>query len=717
MDLVKGILGAVRPPVRVGVLGILALASVLLVSGCESQRDEPPGLVSTPAAATVAPTPAPTATIPATPAAATVAPTPAPAATPSAAAVATAIPTPTPAPAPAPAPAPTGITSNAAAVTAAPTPTPTPMPAGMNGVATEPVGRPHPSDAYFALDHVLDVAIDLASEDWDSLRTQTRAFADVFGGADCLAQPFDSPYSWFPAQVTVDGETRADAGVRKKGFLGSGNTEKPSLKLRFDKYVDGQMLGGVMERMTLNNSTQDESLINTCLAYQVFADAGLPVPRCNFATVSVNGESLGLYVHVEDLKTSMVDRSFANAEGNLYEGTMSDFRPEWRGTFEKKTNEDADDWSDIHAVVTALQDPSPSGLAALDAAIDRDRFLSFWATEVLVGHWDGYASNRNNFYFYGEPGAPLVFIPWGVDQVFGKTDNPIDGVDTPPSVMAHGAIAHRLYRDDAMRAAYADRLRELLDTVWNEAELLQRTDELAAIVQTHAPTETRAGAASDADRVRRFIRERRAEVLADLEPEPPAWPWPPAEAADFCRGGSGAFESGTFELRFETTWGSKESGDPINEGTVTYTHFQLDGTEQRVNLSGVTAGIASPEEAADWGIGEAAVIAISNVKPGFAADGFSVWVPIDRVSSGSGLVIGMDDGVGGAYWSLLIGADEPVRFVPLIEAESSSTRPARKRVRRFQAASTAPLNSKARPPPTQTPIPTLRRPPVWLSTR
>ena len=518
------------------------------------------------------------------------------------------------------------------------------MPAGMNGVATGPSGEPHPSDVYFALDHVLDIAIDLAPEDWDSLRTQIRAFADVFGGSDCLAQPFESPYSWFPAQVTVDGETRADVGVRKKGFLGSGNTEKPSLKLRFDKYVDGQLLGGVMERMTLNNSTQDESLINTCLAYQVFADAGLPVPRCNFATVSVNGESLGLYVHVEDLKTSMVDRSFANPEGNLYEGTMSDFRPEWRGTFEKKTNEDADDWSDINAVVAALQDPTPAGLTALDAAIDRDRFLSFWATEVLVGHWDGYASNRNNFYFYGEPGAPLVFIPWGVDQVFGKTDNPIDGVDTPPSVMAHGAIAHRLYRDDAMRVAYADRLRELLDTVWNEAQLLQAADELADIVQTHALAETRAGAARDADRVRRFIRARRAEVLADLEPEPPAWPWPQAEAADFCRGGSGAFESGTFELRFETTWGSKESGDPINEGTVTYTHFQLDGTEQRVNLSGVTAGIASPEEAADWGIGEAAVIAISNVKPGFAADGFSVWLPIDRVSSGSGLVIGMDDG-------------------------------------------------------------------------
>ena len=148
-----------------------------------------------------------------------------------------------------------------------------------------------------------------------------------------------------------------DVGVRKKGFVVSQSPVKPSLKLRFDKYIEGQTLGGVLERMTLNNGIQDPSLINTCLAYQVFADTGLPTPRCNFATVSVNSENLGLYVHLEDIKTSMVPRTFANAEGNLYEGTVSDFRPEWRGTFEKKTNEDDADWSDIDAIVAALQEP------------------------------------------------------------------------------------------------------------------------------------------------------------------------------------------------------------------------------------------------------------------------------------------------------------------------------------------------------------------------
>ena len=374
-------------------------------------------------------------------------------------------------------------------------------------------------------------------------------------------------FTWFEATVTVDGAAYAEAGVRKKGFFGSLSTEKPSLKLRFDKYVDGRLLGGVIDRMTLNNNLQDASMISTCLASEVFADAGLPAPRCNFATVTVNGADLGLYVHVEELKPPFLARHFASAAGNLYEGTLSDFDPGWRGTFEKKTNEDADDWSDVDAVIAALQDPSPAGLEALDAIVDVDRFLSFWATEVMVGHWDGYAGNRNNYQFYREPDGRFVFIPWGVDAGFETTDVPFDDFVSPPSVNAHGVLAHRLYRDEAGRAAYAGRLRELLDTAWNEDELLRSAGELAAIVQAHASPEAREKAADDTVRVRRFILKRRGELLADLEPEPPAWPWPLVDAAYVCWGeGSGVR---TFEVAFKTTWGTKDSPNPFETGTIT----------------------------------------------------------------------------------------------------------------------------------------------------
>ena len=572
-------------------------------------------------------------------------------------------PTPTLAPTPTPAPTPTLV------LTPLPTPTPTPT------LAPTPTPTPHPTDPYFNLGRVLDVDIEIAPGDWDTLRNQTRTFEDLIEeiGTDCLSKPFTHIYSWFPAQVTVDGETHAKVGIRKKGFIGSQSPDKPSLKLRFDRYDDGRLLGGVMERMTLNNSIQDPSLISTCMAYQVFADAGLPAPRCNFATVAVNGENLGLYVHVEDFKTSMLERTFANAQGNLYEGTVSDFRPEWRGTFEKKTNEDAADWSDIDAVVSALQDPSEAGSDALAAAVDLDRFLTFWATEVLVGHWDGYAGNRNNYRFYREPGGQFVFIPSGVDGVFKLDDdpNPFDEItEPPPSVLAHGAIAHRLYQDNDRRAAYVSRLMELLETVWKEEELLQRADEMAAIVQKYALPKTRAEAAKDTDRVRRFILKRRGDILADLTSGPTDWPWPLAPSP--CEAGIGGlmgeFEPFTIELHFETAWGTKEGANPFEVGRVT--HYLLDGTEdgteQPVVGWGAIAGDASPEEAGILDVTEAASIVILTIKPDGSIEGFTLVMPPDRLSGGATLDIGAGE-VGGGRWSIPAGASAPDRFSPFTQ--------------------------------------------------
>ena len=533
--------------------------------------------------------------------------------------------------------------------------------AGARAAAQVRAGEPDPSAPYFARDHVLDIAVEMAPGDWDSLRAQTRTLQDILGGAGCLAQPVDDIFTWFEATVTVDGAAYAEVGVRKKGFFGSLSSEKPSLKLRFDKYVDGRLLGGAIDRMTLNNSQQDPSMINTCLAYEVSAAAGLPAPRCNFASVAVNGTDLGLYVHVEEIKPPFLARHFASAEGNLYEGTLSDFRPDWRGTFEKKTNEDEDDWSDIDAVIAALQDRSPAGLDALDAIVDRDRFLSFWATEVLVGHWDGYAGNRNNYHFYREPDGRFVFIPWGVDGVFDTTDVPFDDFESPPSVNAHGALAHRLYQDEAGRAGYARRLRELLGTVWNEKDLLRSAGELAAVVQAHAPPIAREAAAADAGRVRRFIRERRGELLADLEPEPPDWPWPLTDAADVCWTEHSGFT--TFELAFKTTWGTKDSPNPFETGTVT--SLALDGSGQPLGTAGATAGRAGAEEAADVGLEEGAFLSMMSLEPDFSLAGFTVWLPVDLVSAGSELTIG-EGGFGGVHWTMPPGAAAPERFVPIV---------------------------------------------------
>ena len=536
--------------------------------------------------------------------------------------------------------------------TATPVPTPT----------TAPTASPTPtpdSDAYFALDRVLNIEIEFAPEEWDTLRHQTRTFEDVMAEIEeyGLSRPFANIYTWFSGTVTVDDETYSNVGVRKKGFLGSHSDTKPSLKLRFDKYVDDRPLGGVIDRMTLNNSIQDASMVNTCLTYQIFAAAGSPSPRCNFATVTVNGKNLGLYIHVEEIKKPFLARHFNNAAGNLYEGTVSDFTPDFRGTLQKKTNEDADEWSDIDAVAAALQDPSDGGLEALAKAVDLDRFLSFWATEVLVGHWDGYAGDRNNYHFYREPDGPFVFIPWGVDDTFHLRDdpNPFDNISNPPqSVLALSAIPNRLYNNPDWRLKYVVRLKELMDTVWKEDELLASVDRMTAIVQQHALPEVRAAAAEDTGRVQKFILKRRGEILANITPEPPDWPEPEEAVA--------AGESGSVALSFETTWGSNKSANPLGEGVVT--RLLLNENEESVEAMAVIAGHASSEEQAILpGTGALASIAIFGVEPDGSVNGLTIVLPLSHLTRGATLVIGADV-IAGGTWTIPAGAVAPDSFTP-----------------------------------------------------
>jgi hypothetical protein len=336
-------------------------------------------------------------------------------------------------------------------------------------------------------DRIVRVEVELAPGDWDSLRTQTRSWVEVY--ERCLSGPFESPFTSFPAAVTVDGVRIEAAEIRKRGFLGSLDEDRPSLKVGLDG-VD----------LILNNARQDASTVRSCLAYRTFAAAGLPAPRCNFARVSVNGADLGLYVHVEEIDEAFLARHFPDPGGNLYEGTFSDFRDGWTATFELETNRARDDRSDLARVVDALERPDSELIDALEAVVDLEQLFRFWAVETLIARRDGYASSANNYFAYHDPASDRFhLIPWGADLTF------------LPGVAVHaGSIAPwRLYRLPGGRERYAATVRQLLDEVWDEEELIQEVDRIEALLDE----DLRAAL----DEVRGFIRGRRATILAELD--------------------------------------------------------------------------------------------------------------------------------------------------------------------------------------------------------
>lgn len=340
-----------------------------------------------------------------------------------------------------------------------------------------------PDDSWlYQEDHLLEVAIEIDESDWDQLRLQTRNILGILG-ENCGMQPAESPFTYFPGSVSVDGITIANVGVRKKGFLGSLNETKPSLKIKFDKFVDEQRLSG-LKRLTLNNGHQDPSIVNQCLGYQVFTKAGVPAPRCNYAHVTLNGASLGVYVHVEEVKKPFLRRHFADDSGNLYEGTLSDFRDGWMGTFERKTNksmpEGNEDRSDIQEIRAAMDLDDNAMYTALEQLIDLDEFMRFWAVETMLSHWDGYSGNNNNFFVYDDPSSGLInFMPWGVDQLFGASGGTVSGL---PVAATKSELTRRLFLYAPARTRYLGHFQDILESAWNDDELIAESKRMKMLI-------------------------------------------------------------------------------------------------------------------------------------------------------------------------------------------------------------------------------------------
>jgi hypothetical protein len=436
---------------------------------------------------------------------------------------------------------------------------------------------PDTSDELFLPDAILEVAVTMDPADFETLRRQVRTLPGTLQG-DCLAQPFASPFTRFHADVTVDGRTYRDVAIRKKGFLGSGAGEvsmtKPALKLKSDYFVDGQRFGGRggIENLVLNNSVQDPSYLRNCLAYQVFTAAGIEAPRCHFAHVTVNGEDLGLYVHVEDLDDEYLERRFDDPGGTLHEGTLSDFRTDWLGTFELEEGDG--DAARLAALAAAIEAPDATRVAEVSALVDLDHFLTFWAAESLLAHWDGYTGNTNNFFVYDDPATGLLtFLPWGTDQVMQP------GGAAPISVQGTGALANRLYALPEIRTRYVDALRALLATAWDEAALGAEIDRVAALIAPYVDPATHPG---DVAQVRGFVDGRRAALEAELAAGPAPYDQPLRGA--FCMA-----EIGRVTGTFSTTWGTA-GGDPWASGTGTLT-ATVSGASLAFTGYGAVAGV------------------------------------------------------------------------------------------------------------------------------
>lgn len=127
---------------------------------------------------------------------------------------------------------------------------------------------------------------------------------------------------YVPCDVVIDGETVKDVGIRAKGNsslsgVASMGSERYSFKVEFDQYDNTKTYHG-LDKLELNNLIYDNTMMKDYVVYQMMAEFGVAAPMCSYVYITVNGEDHGLYLAVESIEESFLQRNYGNDYGELY---------------------------------------------------------------------------------------------------------------------------------------------------------------------------------------------------------------------------------------------------------------------------------------------------------------------------------------------------------------------------------------------------------------
>ena len=316
---------------------------------------------------------------------------------------------------------------------------------------------------------------------------------------------------WVPATVEFEGDSWTNVGIRFKGnsslqrTWGSGTMKLP-FKLDFDEFeddtpeIDDQRFYG-FKQLTLASNFDDDSLLREKVTADVFRDAGVPSAHTAFYRVYVDyGEGplyFGLYTMVEVVDDTVIQDQFEDDGGNVYkpdgngasfaDGTFSE------ASFDKETNQDEADWSDVLALFDALHaeqrttDPA-AWRDELESVFDVDGFLKWLAVNTVVQNWDTYGTMSHNYYLYNDPATGLLtWIPWDNNEALkagrggdrGSLSLDLSGASERWPLVSY------LRDDEVYYARYVSYVEETINGAFEPSKMAERYQELHDLIQPY----------------------------------------------------------------------------------------------------------------------------------------------------------------------------------------------------------------------------------------
>lgn len=354
----------------------------------------------------------------------------------------------------------------------------------------------------------------ISEDNWDAMLDDMTSIYGTFGQRGGGNNFSDEDPIFVPGSVFYEGTEWYKVGLRFKGNSSlqsswQAGILKLAFKLDFDEFEDdypqikNQRFYG-FKKFSLKNNYDDSSFLREKVTADIFRNSGLAVSNTAFYTLYVDHgdgpEYFGLYTLVEEVDNTVIDTQFSSDDGNLYkpedegssfaEGTFNE------DGFEKKTNEDEADWSDIKSLFTALHASTRTTDAAtwragLEEVLDVDTFLNYLAVNTVVQNWDTYGVMEHNYYLYNNPDNNLLtWIPWDNNEALqdGKQGGSLN-LDFSDLNSSTWPLIGLLYQDAIYKAKYDTYVSALMEGPFETSYIQGVYETYSNLVEPYAITE------------------------------------------------------------------------------------------------------------------------------------------------------------------------------------------------------------------------------------
>ncbi len=323
----------------------------------------------------------------------------------------------------------------------------------------DPKDGGHDEDWLFDIEDLSQITITVTRDNWNTFLNNYDA------------DPHNDIYVPASFDFDKDGEHyhRDSVGLRLKGNTSrrrpegnpgeqhqSSNTDWHHCHygIRFNEYPSGSKFCKT-DRIILKWFKDDATYCREVYCYDLFRRFGVwTAPRVCYTRLTLNIEGddkpayLGVYAMIEGInsgyiKTRRREQHIPDSTGYLWKCTWgadlsimdpntigietSDFHP----CYDLKTNKErlAEAKTQLINFIKEMT-PLPSGSQQLkqylEQRMDVDLFLKALAVNCMVGSWDDYWINHNNYYCYFDPDGKFYFIPYDLDNTLGTSSMDIN---------------------------------------------------------------------------------------------------------------------------------------------------------------------------------------------------------------------------------------------------------------------------------------------------